>query len=91
LDLAYRVAAPRSGQPQLLPPPRLVTAARILVHLSQSELAKQAGVNVATLGRYERGETNAQIDTLDAILRALRAHGIHFIAERPIRSPWDSC
>jgi hypothetical protein len=33
------------------------------------------------LGRYERGETNAQIDTLDAILRALRAHGIHFLEE----------
>jgi transcriptional regulator with XRE-family HTH domain len=38
-------------------------------------------LNVATLGRYERGETNAQIDTLDAILRALRAHGIHFLEE----------
>jgi len=65
----------------MFPPPSLVTAARILVKLSQSELAAQAGIGIATLGRYERGETNPRVDILDAILRALSAHGVYFIGE----------
>jgi len=65
----------------MLPAPRLVTAARILLKLSQSDLAAEARIGIATLRRYERGDTNPRADKLDAILRALRAHGVRFVEE----------
>ncbi|HVS78340.1 MAG TPA: helix-turn-helix transcriptional regulator [Steroidobacteraceae bacterium] len=65
----------------MVPPPRLVTAARILIGLSQADLAEEAKIGIATLRRYERGETNPRADKANAILRVLRAHGIQFLDE----------
>ena len=65
----------------MLPTPRLVIAARILAGLSQADLATAAGIGIATLSRYERGESNPRADKLNAIFGALRAHGIQFVEE----------
>jgi transcriptional regulator with XRE-family HTH domain len=65
----------------MLPTPRLVIAARILTGLSQADLATAAGIGIATLSRYERGESNPRTDKLNAILGALREHGIQFVEE----------
>ena len=65
----------------MLPTPRLVIAARILAGLSQNDLATEAGIGIATLRRYERGDTNPRADKLNAILGALRAHGVQFVEE----------
>ncbi len=39
--------------------------------LNQEEVAEKAGIHVSTLGRIERGESNAPIQTLNKIAQAL--------------------
>ena len=59
--------------------------ARIAAGISQSELAKQAGVNFRMLQHYEQGTKNidgAKIETLAAISRVLNC-GIADILENP--------
>ncbi len=65
----------------MLPTPRLIIAARILAGLSQADLAAAAGIGIATLSRYERGESNPRSDKLNAIVGALQAHDIQFVTE----------
>lgn len=64
-----------------LPSNRSLEAARILVGLSQVELAKRAGVSAVVISRYERGIATPRIDKLLAIVDALSAMGISFIPE----------
>lgn len=45
---------------------------RLQQNLTQSELAKWAGLNISTIGNVERGEENFTIDTLERILRVLQ-------------------
>jgi hypothetical protein len=66
-----------------LPPPRLLAAARALAGLSQRELATEAGVAASSIGRYEAGLSRFRSDSFEAILGALRRHGIRFIDETP--------
>jgi transcriptional regulator with XRE-family HTH domain len=63
----------------ILPPPRLLAAARVLAGLSQRELATQAGIATSVIGRYEAGHSRLRSDSFEAILQVLRARGIRFV------------
>jgi transcriptional regulator with XRE-family HTH domain len=65
----------------VLPPPRLLAAARVLVGLSQRELAAEAGLDRSLIGRYEAGLSMLRADSLGAILVVLKAHGIRFVED----------
>ena len=58
-----------------------IRAARALLRLDQSELARRAGVSLATLRRAERGAENAHVSTRGAmsIQHALESAGAEFI------------
>ncbi len=60
---------------------RLLTAARILAGLSQSELAAQADCAVSSLARFEQGRTQPRLDTVRALVGALARNGIEFLPE----------
>lgn len=65
----------------MIPPPRLLAAARVLAGLSQAELAARANVGVGALSRYEAGKTMPRVDTISAVVRALAEFGIGFLEE----------
>jgi len=58
-----------------------IRAARALLRLDQSELARRAGVSLATLRRVERGPEKAHAPTRAAmsIQHALETAGVEFI------------
>lgn len=58
-----------------------IRAARALLRLDQSELARRAGVSLATLRRAERGAANRRASTQAAIAiqNALETAGTEFI------------
>ena len=58
--------------------PNLVKAARSLLCVRQSELAKASGISLATLNNFERGIGDPRVSTIDAVERALRKEGITF-------------
>jgi transcriptional regulator with XRE-family HTH domain len=72
-------APPRTSG--MLPPPRLLAAARVLVGLSQRELAAEAGLAASVVGRYEAGLSTLRSDSFGAILTVLRGRGIRFADE----------
>ena len=59
--------------------PNMLKAARALLGIRQSELAKAAGISLATLNNFERGIGDPRASTIDAIERSLRRGGITFI------------
>jgi len=61
--------------------PRLITAARALAGLSQAELAAAAGIPRSSLARYEAGVRSLRLSTFEAIVAALRKHGVRFLEE----------
>ena len=59
-----------------------IRAARVMLNLKQKELAKLAGISVATLNNIERGaQTDPKISTMSYIREALEKRGIEFIFE----------
>jgi len=61
-----------------------VRAARALLRMDQTDLARKAKVSVETIKRLEKIDgplVNAKAGTLDAIKRALEAAGVIFVAE----------
>ncbi|MDR3448915.1 MAG: response regulator [Alphaproteobacteria bacterium] len=59
--------------------PEQIRAARAMLSLSQRQLAKKAGVSVATLNNIERGaQTDPKISTITAIQQALESRGVEF-------------
>lgn len=59
-----------------------IKAARVMLNLKQKDLAKLAGVSVATLNNIERGaQTDPKLSTLKAIKDALEKEGIEFITQ----------
>jgi transcriptional regulator with XRE-family HTH domain len=63
----------------MIPPPRLLAAARVLAGLSQADLAKRANVGIGALSRYEAGKTTPRIDTIAALVDALAELGVGFL------------
>lgn len=55
-----------------------IRAARAMINAKQSELAKAAGISLATLNNIERGVGDPRTSTLEAIGNALGAAGIRF-------------
>ncbi len=53
-----------------------IRAGRALLNVKQSELAKAAGVSLATLNNIERGVGDPRSSTLQAIERALKSSGV---------------
>ena len=62
--------------------PRQIRAARAMLGWSQAELAQKAGVHRNALARLEVGRTDPRVSTLDAVVAALEAHGVTFIADQ---------
>ncbi len=58
-----------------------IRAARALIGAKQSDLAKAAGISLATLNNIERGVGDPRTSTLDAIVGALDGAGIEFSAD----------
>jgi transcriptional regulator with XRE-family HTH domain len=75
------VRKPVSGTSAIPPQPRLVAAARVLIGLSQRELAAAAGVAIASIARYEAGTSTLRSNSFAAILTVFRAHGVRFVEE----------
>lgn len=62
-----------------------IRAARALLNLKQSELAKAAGISLASLNNIERHVTHPRIDTLKKIQNSLEDSGIEFLPQDGIR------
>lgn len=64
---------------------RLIKAARALAGMSASDLASASGLNVITIKRAEAaaGVLALRPATSDAIIQALSAKGVRFIADGP--------
>ncbi|HEV7353253.1 MAG TPA: hypothetical protein VGN74_09025 [Brevundimonas sp.] len=60
-----------------------IKAGRALCRVNQTELARRAGVSLETVKRLEaiRGEVDANVRTLNAILSAFEALGVSFECE----------
>lgn len=58
--------------------PNMLKAARALLGVKQSDLARSAGISLATLNNFERGIGDPRASTMDAIERALARGGIVF-------------
>lgn len=56
--------------------PRQIRAARAMLEVKQKELAKAAGISLATLNNIERGVADPRSSTLAAIERALKDAGV---------------
>ena len=57
--------------------PSQIRAARAIINAKQSELAKAAGISLATLNNIERGVGDPRTSTLDSIAAALSDAGVH--------------
>ncbi|HEU5047411.1 MAG TPA: response regulator [Rickettsiales bacterium] len=59
-----------------------IKAARMMLNLKQVDLAKKAGISLATLNNIERGvQTDPKISTMKSIQQALEREGIEFTAD----------
>lgn len=59
-------------------------AARALAGLDQKALAERAGVGINTIRNFEAagaGNVRGRLDTLDAVVGALKSAGVIFVAE----------
>lgn len=63
---------------KLRPTPNQIKAARMLLEMSQQELAAAAGVSDTTIEMFEMKRTRPRADTMDRIVGALHARGIEF-------------
>jgi transcriptional regulator with XRE-family HTH domain len=63
--------------------PVQIRAARVLVGLSQEDLAKRSGIGLATLKRVEAAgsELTGTVQTMARIQKALEAAGVKFIEQ----------
>jgi transcriptional regulator with XRE-family HTH domain len=61
--------------------PAQIRAARSLIGIKQSDLARGAGISLATLNNIERGVGDPRASTLEAIERALTGAGIEFFSD----------
>lgn len=66
---------------------RLLRAGRVLLGLSQEDLASIAGVSRQIIVRMERGDDNVLTDTIKRVRAALEAEGLVFIPSDKGRGP----
>ena len=56
-----------------------MAAARMLLGMSQRDLARLSGISCGALQRLESGRVSSRLATYDAVVRALAEHGIRFL------------
>jgi CheY-like chemotaxis protein/DNA-binding XRE family transcriptional regulator len=62
--------------------PEQIKAARAMLSIKQSDLAKLSGISIATINNIERkAQTDPKMSTMKAIQNGLERHGIEFINE----------
>jgi predicted transcriptional regulator len=61
--------------------PKLLKAARLLLEISQDDLATTAGISRRTLVRLETLSPDASFRSVGAVQRALESHGVIFIED----------
>jgi predicted transcriptional regulator len=59
--------------------PRLLAAARALAGLTQAELAESAKVSMQVIQRFEAGNADPRLSSLQALERALREANIEIV------------
>lgn len=69
----------RATRRQPMLEPRQCRAARAFLGWSRARLAKESGIPVPTLERYERGETSPYLKTVAKLRRTLEKAGVIFI------------
>jgi len=58
---------------------RMLRAGRVLLDLSQQELAKRAGIGRQTLIRMENGEGGISVSNIEKVRAALEKSGVVFL------------
>lgn len=71
----------------MAPDPNLLRAARLLLGLSQDELAETAHISKRSLSRLEAGEHDVALSTIEVTRLALEAQGIVFLGETETSGP----
>ncbi len=61
--------------------PKLLKAARLLLEISQDELAQTAGISRRTLVRLETLSPDASFRSIGAVRKALESYGVIFIED----------
>jgi transcriptional regulator with XRE-family HTH domain len=67
--------------------PSILRAARLLLSMSQEELARLAGVSVPTIRKIEGGDRRVWLSNVDALKRALENRGIVFLGATETMGP----
>lgn len=69
--------------------PIQIRAARVLLDMSQSELAQRASISVATVKRFEaaREELSGNFSSISRMTRVLEDEGIIFIGQDETNGP----
>ncbi len=63
--------------------PQHCIAARQLLGWDRAKLARESGVSIQTVGRFERGDADARYRSIKALEKTLTANGIVFEAGKP--------
>lgn len=60
------------------PSPKQIKAARVLIGITQEDLAKAAGLSLKALDNYEQGHSVPREATIAKIVRAFKDRGVTF-------------
>lgn len=67
--------------------PNILRAARLLLALSQDELARLSGVSTASIRKIEGGDRRVWLSNVDALKHALERRGIVFLGATETLGP----
>jgi transcriptional regulator with XRE-family HTH domain len=67
--------------------PNILRAARLLLSISQDELARSSGVSPSSIKRIEGGDRRVMISSVDALKQALEERGIVFLGATETLGP----
>ncbi|WP_062013016.1 helix-turn-helix domain-containing protein [Aureimonas sp. AU4] len=67
--------------------PNILRAARLLLSISQEELARLSGVSTPSIKRIEGGDRRVLLSNVDALKRVLEERGIVFLGATETMGP----
>jgi len=80
-----------SGYPRRMIKPTQIRGARAMLGLTQTDLAKLAGISKTGLINVESGASDPKVSTISAIQKALEAAGVEFTnGKRPGVRLWKA-